>query len=557
MVTLQRRTLLELFRSSVARFSGDVALAFVNEEPFLFTQVGHHVDKIMAALRQRGIGPGDRIALLGENSPRWCMTYLAVTGMGAVIVPILNDFHKSDIHHIIRSAGAKGLFISSKLVHKVAELNMRSFDLVVSLDDQVLEFQNGACERFSDLVAGKEPLRKKKASRHFVEPQEEDLAEILYTSGTMGHSKGVMLTHRNIVANALSALEAIQIDHTDCLLSILPLSHAYQCTCGFIAPFALGAKVYFFKGLPTAATLLPAIQAVQPTIILSVPLIMDKIYKKKVLGEINSRKLSKTLYRLTPMKKVVHHIAGKRLTQAFGSRMRLMVFGGAATPPDLEAFLMDGGFPYTTGYGLTECAPLLTVNPVGRVKLQSAGKTVPGVTLRILDPDPRTGIGEIIARGPNIMKGYYHNEEATRAAFTDEGWLITGDRGVIDAEGYLYIKGRSRNIIVGPSGENIYPEEIEYHLSESPFVLESLVYEQAGHIVARIHLDMDAMEEAYHLSRLDGSEAVRLVAQKLEAIRAEVNAELASYARIHRVIEQPEEFEKTPTKKIKRYLYTN
>lgn len=557
MVALHKRTLYELLRTAVANFPEDVALAFVDEEPFLFTQVGHHVMKMIAALRQRGIEPGDRIALLGENSPRWCMAYLAVTGMGAVIVPILNDFHKSDIHHIIRNSGAKGLFISSRLVHKVAELNLRSFEVVVALDDQDLEIDSEECEKFSDLIAGKEPRKRKKAARRNIEPEEEDLAEILYTSGTMGHSKGVMLSHKNIISNAQAATEAIQIDHNDCLLSILPLPHAYQCTCGFIAPFSLGAKVYFFKGLPTAATLLPAIQAVQPTIILSVPLIMDKIYKKKVLGEINSRMLSKTLYNLAPAKKVVHRIAGKRLLQAFGSRMRLMVFGGAATPPDLEAFLGDGKFPYTTGYGLTECSPLLAVNPVGRVKQQSAGKAVPGVSLRILDADPQTGIGEIVARGPNVMKGYYRNEEATRNAFTEDGWLITGDRGVIDADGYLFIKGRSKNIIVGPSGENIYPEEIEFHLSESPFVLESLVYEQAGRIVARIHLDMDAMEEAFHLSKLDGSEAARVVAQKLESIRTEVNARLAAYSRIHRIIEQPEEFEKTPTKKIKRYLYTN
>jgi long-chain acyl-CoA synthetase len=557
MVMLQKQTLYELFRSAVSQYPQEVALSFVDEEPHLFSQVDHHVTMISKALQQRGIEPGDRVALLGENSPRWCITYLAVTSMGAVIVPILNDFHKSEIHHIIRNSEAKGLFISSKLVHKVAELNLRHFDTVVSLDDQELDLESDASERFADLLAGKEPSKKRKASKHPIEPQEDDLAEILYTSGTTGHSKGVMLTHKNIVSNALAALQAIKIDRYDILLSILPLPHAYQCTCGFVAPFFAGAKIYFIKGLPTAQTLLPAIQVINPTIILSVPLIMDKIYKKKVLGEINAKTLSKTLYRIGPMQKVVNKIAGKRLVQAFGTRLRLMVFGGAATPPDVEAFLSDGGFPYTTGYGLTECSPLLTVNPVGQVKQQSAGKPVPGVVIRILDADPVTGIGEIVAQGPNVMQGYYHNEEATRNVFTPDGWLITGDRGLIDKDGFLFIKGRSKNIIVGPSGENIYPEEIEFHLSESTFVLESLVYEHAGRIVARIHLDMDAMEEAYHLSKLDGTEAARLVAQKLETIRTEVNTKVAAYARIHRVIEQPEEFEKTPTKKIKRYLYTN
>lgn len=557
MVTLQKQTLFELCRTAVFQHLQDVALSFVDEDPFLFRQVGHHVTMISKALQQRGIEPGDRVALLGENSPRWCMVYLAVTSIGAIIVPILNDFHKSEIHHIIRNCGPKGLFISSKLVHKVAELNLRDLDVVVSLDDHDLLLDSDACERLADLIAGKQARKKRKVAKYSFEPKEEDLAEILYTSGTMGHSKGVMLTHKNIVSNAQAALQAIHIDQNDCFLSILPLSHAYQCTCGFITPFLAGSKVYFIKGLPTAQTILPAIQVVQPTIILSVPLIMVKIYKKKVLGEINAKVISKTLYRIPPMQKVVNRIAGKRLVKAFGSRLRFMIFGGAATPPDVEAFLSDGGFPYTSGYGLTECSPLLAVNPIGKVKQQSAGKPVPGVRLRISDPDAQTGIGEIQARGPNVMRGYFHNEEATINAFTPDGWLITGDRGLIDEDGYLFIKGRSKNIIVGPSGENIYPEEIEFHLSESPFVLESLVYEHAGRIVARIYLDMDAMEEAYHLSRLDGTEAARMVAQKLESLRTEVNGKAAAYSHIHRVIEQPEEFEKTPTKKIKRYLYAN
>lgn len=557
MVALQKRTLSELFRSGVSEFSHRVAFSFVDEEPVTYRQIEQQVYQLVMSLRQRGIEPGDRIALLGENSPAWCIAYLTVTTMGAVAVPILTDFHKSEIHHIIRNSGAKGLFVSGKLVHKVAELNMRDLVFIASFDDQELPLEEKKTVKFSTLLAGGEPVKKRKKIKPRPEPEEDDLAEILYTSGTMGHSKGVMLTHKNIVANVQAGIQAISISSSDCFLAILPLSHAYECSMGFLAPFLMGSIIYFIKGLPTAQTLLPAIKAVQPTIILSVPLIMDKIYKKKVLGEINAKPISKTLYRIGPMQKVVNRIAGRRLVQAFGTRLRLMIFGGAATPPDVEAFLSEGGFPYTTGYGLTECAPLLTVNPVGKVKQQSAGKPIPGVMLRILDPDPHTGIGEILARGPNVMKGYFHNEEATQKAFTSDGWFITGDLGLIDNDGFLFIKGRSKNIIVGPSGENIYPEELEFHLSENSFVLESLVFEQAGRITARVYLDMDAMEEAYHLSRLDGSEAARLVTQKLESIRLEVNARVAAYARIHRIIEQAEEFEKTATKKIKRYLYTN
>ncbi len=557
MIALETLTLSALFKTAMKRFPSEISLGFVDERPLTFSQVEKLVSALMKGMKIRGIEKGDRVALLSENSPAWCMAYMATTMMGAISVPILPDFHKNEVHHIMRNSGAKGLFISSKLAHKVADMPLRDLEMVIAIDDEDLQLEKVTYEKISELFAGKEPPRKKKEKKESeYEVAEDDLAEILYTSGTTGHSKGVMLTHKNIVSNALAALQAISITEKDKLLAILPLSHSYQCTCGFVAPFFGGAKIYFIKGLPTAQTLLPAVEVIKPTIILSVPLIMDKIYKKKVLSEINAKKFAKTLYSIPPMRRVVHKIAGKKLYQAFGGELRFMVFGGAATPPDVETFLHEGGFPYTTGYGLTEASPLLTVNPIGKVKQQSAGTAVPGVQLRIMDPDPETGIGEIVAKGPNIMRGYYRNEEATKKAFTEDGWLITGDRGIIDKDGYLFIKGRSKNIIVGPSGENIYPEEIEFHLSQYPYVLESLVYEDNGRIIARIFLDYDALEQEHHLSTLDGSEAQTIIKKILEDIRLDVNTKVASYSRIHRIIEQTEEFEKTPTKKIKRYLYT-
>ncbi|MBN2357040.1 AMP-binding protein [candidate division KSB1 bacterium] len=556
MIALERQTLPVLFKSALDQFPVEVALGFVDEKPLTYAQVEQRVTALIKAMKIRGIERGDRVAILSENSPDWCVAYIATTMMGAVSVPILPDFHKNEVHHILRNSGSKGLFIGSKLAHKVADMQLRDLEMIVSLDDQDLQLENADYENMADLILGKEPRRRKKEGKESdYSVGEDDLAEILYTSGTTGHSKGVMLTHKNIVSNALAALESITITEADRLLAILPLSHSYQCTCGFVAPFLAGSKIYFIKGLPTAQTLLPAVEVIKPTIILSVPLIMDKIYKKKVIAEINAKKFSKTLYSVPPMRRVVHKIAGKKLYKAFGGELRFMVFGGAATPPDVEAFLTEGGFPYITGYGLTETAPLLTVNPVGKVKQQSAGTVVPGVQLDILDPDPETGIGEIVAKGPNIMRGYYRNEEATKNTFTPDGWLITGDKGIIDEDGYLFIKGRSKNLIVGPSGENIYPEEIEFHLSQYPYVLESLVYEENKRIVARIYLDYDALEQEYHLSTLDGAEAQSIVQKLLEDIRLDVNSKVAAYSRIHRIIEQAEEFEKTPTKKIKRYLY--
>ena len=554
--SLKKRTIQELFNHSVSQFADEMAFSFVDEGGYTYREAGRQVAALSKALRAYGLSKGDRVAILTENGPPWSLSYLAVASMGAVTVPILPDFHKNEVHHILRNSGAKVLFVSSKLVHKVADITLKELVLVVATDNQDLQLKQYKVEKFVDMVEGTHVQKKIKEIREVQFPVEEsDLTEILYTSGTTGHSKGVMLTNNNIVANAMSAAEMINITSTDRLVSILPQSHAYECTCGFITPFMLGAKVYYIKGLPTAQTLLPAVQKVKPTIILSVPLIMDKIYKKKVLAEINSKAFSRMMYKVSP--RLVYKIAGKKLYQAFGGELRFMVFGGAATPPEVELFLTEGGFPYTTGYGLTECSPLLTVNPIGKVKQQSAGKVVPNVKVRIAEVDPDTGIGEIFAQGPNIMQGYYKNEEITRKTFTEDGWLITGDRGYFDEDGYLFIKGRSKNLIVGPSGENIYPEEIEFHLSLSPFVLESLVYEKDGRIMARVHPDYDAIEQHHHISAMDGSQAAEVIEKILEEIRQEVNVKVAGYSRVHKIIEQQEEFEKTPTKKIKRYLYTD
>ena len=557
MDNINPRTLKTVFENSISKFASNPAVAFVGDEPITYGQFGSMVKALREALKKRGVKKGDKVAILSENSPHWGITYFAVGTMGAINVPILPDFHKSEVHHIVRNSGAKIVFVSSKLEHKLLDADFPDLELVVSLDDKPLTVDKWPWELFSDLIEGKEPKNKpKKVDESEAEIQEDDLLEILYTSGTTGHSKGVMLTHRNIVSNAISATKAIDVSSADRLVSILPLAHSYECTCGLILPLTVGASITYIKGLPTAQTLLPAVDKVKPTIILSVPLIMDKIYKKRVLSQINEKAVTRALYKFPPTRKLLHKIAGKKLYQAFGGKLRFIVFGGAATPVDVEDFLTEGGFPYITGYGLTESSPILTVNPVGQVKKQSAGKVVAEVKLRIDDPDPETGVGEIVATGPNIMKGYYRNEEATKKTFTEDGWLKTGDKGYIDDDGYLFIKGRSKNLILGPSGENIFPEEIEFHLTQNPYVLEALVYEKDGRIVARVHLDYDALDKKFSSDGIDESEVQKKIQELLEEIRKDTNSKIASYARIHRIIEQPEEFEKTPTKKIKRYLYT-
>ncbi|RPI03607.1 MAG: long-chain fatty acid--CoA ligase [Calditrichaeota bacterium] len=551
---LKKLTLAHVFQNRESSNPDEILFSFVDETPLLNREVIDQTQSIRRALHQFGVRKGDRVAILGENSPQWAVSYLAVGTMGAVNVPILPDFHKSEVHHIIRNAGAQTLFISSKLFHKIGDEDFADLKYVILLDNVLEAFPGKEVLTYDEVVTVGRELSDKGVVPDI---DEDDLLEILYTSGTTGHSKGVMLTHKNIISNALSALQMIQISEVDRLLSILPMSHSYECTCGFITPFMVGAKVYYLKGLPTAQTLLPAVAVVKPTMILSVPLIMEKVYKKKVLSEINAKAVSKLLHRVPTTRKLVHKIAGKRLYEAFGGKLRFMVFGGAATSPEVEDFLMEGGFPYITGYGLSETAPLLTVNPVGKQRKGSAGVIVPNVELKIEDQDPETGIGEIVAKGPNVMKGYYKNEEATKSTFTTDGWLITGDRGYIDPDGYLFIKGRSKNLILGPSGENIYPEEIEFHLSQNTFVLEALVYDVEGRINARVFLDYDAIDKEYGTSKMDQAEARKVIQDIIEELRVSVNANIAIYSRIHKIIEQPEEFVKTPTKKIKRYLYTN
>ncbi|MBN2410289.1 AMP-binding protein [candidate division KSB1 bacterium] len=551
----EKRTIKALLENSKSLYAEEIALSFVDEKPFTYEQIGQQATDLAKALIANGIKKGDRVAILSENSPRWGVAYFSVALIGAINVPILPDFHKNEVHHIIRNSGSKVLFISSKLAHKILETDFKELQFIVSLDDQNLPLKTYKVIHFSKIISDSKS-KNKSINLDKIDINEEDLIEILYTSGTTGHSKGVMLTNKNIVSNAISALQMIDISSSDRLLSILPMSHSYECTCGFIAPFSAGAKIFYIKGLPTAQTLLPAVKQIEPTIILSVPLIMDKIYKKKVLAEINAKKVTSGLYKIPAMRKVLNKVAGKKLYKAFGGKLRFMVFGGAATPIEVEQFLTEGGFPYTTGYGQTETSPILTVNPIGKVRLNSAGIVVPEVELRIDDPDPATGIGEIVARGTNIMKGYYRNEEATKNVFTSDGWIITGDKGYLDKDGYLFIKGRSKNLIVGPSGENIYPEEIEFYISQHPYVLESLVFEKDNRVVARVFLDYDTMDKEFSYYEMDEEQASQKVQGILDEIRKEVNTKVASYSRIHQMIEQKEEFEKTPTKKIKRYLYT-
>lgn len=561
MVQFEQNTLLHMFNRSSNLYAKHASISFVDEGPISYLEIGQQVKQLSLELKKNGISKGDRVAILGENSPNWGIAYLAITTMGAVAVPILPNFHESEVHHIIRNSGSKVVFVSKKLANKVEAPNLGELHTIFYLDEFKVKTQAYKTDFVSEIIRrGSIDFSKiKDAAKHLLIPsenvvKEDDLAVIIYTSGTTGHSKGVMLTHKNLISNLKSISKVITFSTADRFLSILPMSHTMECTCGFLTPLAFGSSIHYLKQAPTAAILLPALAKIKPTVMVSVPLILDKIYKKQVLAKINSKKITRILYRTNFGRKKLNQIAGKKLYQTFGGNLRRVFIGGAPIGAEVERFLIEGNFPYSCGYGLTETSPLLTGTAVN-VKFQTVGPVIENVEIKIVDPDSETGIGEIYAKGPNIMKGYYNDPERTAEVLSADGWFKTGDRGYFDEDGYLLIKGRSKNMLLGPSGENIYPEEIEQKINESEYVLESLVYQKNQRIFARVHLDYDVLDLEFKAEKLTETQSRQRVNLVLENIKKETNSKVSDFSRIFQIVEQSEPFEKTPTQKIKRYLY--
>lgn len=469
-----------------------------------------------------------------------------------VAVPILPDFTSAELDLIIEHSEAKAILVSDKLFAKLSKQVVDKLNIVI---------------RTKGLNAIVKHVSERAEKRI---PQPEDLAAIIYTSGTTSKPKGVMLTHRSIASQLTVIPPLFDYNENDVLLSILPLSHTYECTLGMIYPFARGAHIYYMDRPPVASALMPALQKVRPTVIASVPLIMEKVFRAKVRPTFEKNAMLRTLYGWSPTRKVLHKVAGKKLMTLFGGRIRLFAIGGAKFDSEAERFLKEAGFPYGIGYGLTETAPLLA-GAVGKmVRVGSTGPSLEGVEIRLDNVNPATGQGEIVAKTPCCMVGYYKNEEATRDAFTEDGWFRTGDLGSITKDGWIFIKGRLKNMIVGPSGENIYPEDIEEVINSCPVVAESVVTEENGKLVALVHFDMAALEARYDVFKkmvVDGkdqlgqkmTESKEQIEQKMEEIKRElmvyVNAKVNRFSQITKVIDNGCEFEKTPTKKIRRFIY--
>jgi long-chain acyl-CoA synthetase len=545
MTEFTRYTLPALLEKTVTRHAQRPALAFVGEQPLTYADFYQRVKAVSALLEKAGVQPGDRVAILSANMPHWGVTYFGIVSMGAVVVPLLPDFSTEEIKNILRHSRTSVLFVSKGLQSKIKSANIHSLNFKFSIED------------FSLLEGTSEVIFDEKATpQNHPDIGEDDLAAIIYTSGTTGKSKGVMLTHKNISFNAIQGRTIQKITPKDRFLSVLPLSHAYENTIGFILPLINGACIYYLKRAPSPSVLVPALQKVKPTMMLTVPLIIEKIYRSRILPGLMEKKMVRKLYEKPFFRKKLNRMAGKKLLKTFGGKLKFFGIGGAKLNEQTEKFLLEARFPYAVGYGLTETAPLLAAFGTKNQRLQSAGKVLEGVEIKIHNPDKTTGEGEILARGPNVMKGYYREPELTAQVLTEDGWFHTGDLGIFDKDGYLYIRGRSKNVILGPSGENIYPEEIESVINNFKHVVESLVIEQKGKLVALVHFDKEEIEKKYNEIKDGVSDYVEKTYNELAAdLKEYINSRVSHFTKVHQIIPQNEEFIKTATKKIKRFLY--
>jgi long-chain acyl-CoA synthetase len=570
---LPHNNLLSLADASFTKYAENLLVTNVGESGITYQQAQQKVVELQSMFKELGLKQGDKIAICSQNMPHWCVVYLAITTMGAIAVPILPDFHSNEIHHIIKHSGAKAVFVSEKLSPKLNEdefssklsyvFSLETLDLIEDKTPPHSELFIKGAQTIAQMKAKALQFAKEKKLLNISEIDDrltihpEDIAVIIYTSGTTGQSKGVMLSHYNLNAQLFQANTlAPDINKTDRFLSILPLAHTFECSIGFLVPFAKGASIHYLSKVPSPKVILAAMQEVKPTCILSVPLVIEKIYKSKVLAQFHKNKALKYLYEnVGVMRKKLHKIAGKKLMESFGGEIKFFGIGGAKLSPFVEQFLLEANFPYAIGYGLTETAPVIAGAVPGKTKVGTTGVFVPGLEYRLIKKNEHDREGELHVRGPNVMAGYYKEPELTQEVLDAEGWLNTGDLGYLDDMDVLTISGRSKNVIIGSSGENIYPEAVEAVINQHELVIDSMVYELDKQVVAKIHIDYALFDEQYNLDASNDFNMHKDILVQLENIKEESNKQLSSFSKIHSVIEQTEPFIKTPTKKIKRYLH--
>lgn len=541
-ITPKPLTLKSLIDYSVKNFSKYPSVSYVDGNPIDYKQLGESIDNLARLLFSFGLKKGDKVVLLSQNMPNWVVAYFAIVSKGLIVVPILPDFTSEEIENVINHSESKVLIASERLMSKTNEIVLPNLKAKILLEDYCV-------------IDGKSETDVNLKEINKIKVEEEDTAAIIYTSGTTGRSKGVVLSHKSIVFVAMQSYTVQKIDHNDVFLSFLPLSHTYENSIGMLYPIMYGASIYYLEKPPTAATLIPAMAKIQPTMMLSVPLIMEKLYKNQIYLKFRTSHLKQLFYRTPFTRKIIHRIAGKKLYKTFGGRLKFFGIGGAKLDFYVERFLKEARFPYAIGYGLTETAPLLAGAAPNQTYLQSTGYALEGVELKIHEPN-KDGVGEVWAKGPNVMKGYYKNQEATDEVLTADGWFRTGDLGLIDTKKRLFIKGRMKNTIVGASGENIYPEDIESVINNSEFVMESLVIQEDGFLVAKVLLDIEALEK--HIAQIKSKVEHKKehFAEWKEHFTKDVNSKLNRTSQIKRVDLIDEPFEKTASQKIKRFKYT-
>lgn len=524
--------------------------AFTNygSDSYTYAEVGKTIYYMHKLFCKCGIKKGDKIALIGKNCSEWAIAYQATVTFGAVVVPILPNFTPNDVEHIINHSESIVLFANRANWEVLDEENMPRLKAVMSLDDFTPLFNRSKRSaeniiKFKTLLS--KPFPVEKLPKACIANKE--LFAIIYTSGTTGFSKGVMLTHNNITGNMVYARTYMPLVPGDHILSFLPLAHAYGCAIEFLYPFTSGCHITFLGKMPTPQLLLKAFAEIKPRLILSVPLIIEKIFKKQIKPVLEQTKV-KLLMKIPFLDTVVLSKINTKLTESFGGNFHELVIGGAALNEEVQEVLRRAGFAFTIGYGMTECGPLISYAGWREARFNSAGRCVDQLEMRIDSPDPENVVGEILVRGDNVMKGYYKNEKATREILDHDGWLHTGDLGTMDSDGFLYIKGRSKSMILGPSGQNIYPEEIEARINAFPLVQESIVVDRKEGLVALIYPDME-MVDAKKMKD-------QAILSHFEMYRKQLNNEIPNYMQVARFQVVSTEFEKTPKRSIKRFLYS-
>lgn len=553
-----KEDLLRIYESSFARHWELPAIAdYSGGDTVTYGELARRIAVMHLTFKQLGISRGDKIAVLGRNSTAWITAYMATVTYGAVVVPVLQDFNPQDAQHIINHSDSVLLYINEQMCEHMDLSQMPKLKAAISLDDGSVLTESCASRKPSRVtrVLNEIPRLFEKlypngfgpGDINYANMPKDALMEINYTSGTTGFSKGVMLTYNNLCGNVVFGLDSKLYAPGDRCLTFLPLAHAYGCAFDMLTPLAAGASVTVLGKTPTPPVLLKAFAQVRPTLILCVPLILEKIYRRSILPKLQKPSV-KRMMAVPGLRSVIKRKICNSLINALGGAFSQVIVGGAPLNPEVEKFLHDIHFPFTVGYGMTECGPLISYTYWKEFMPGSCGRTIPQMHSRIDSPDPENTPGEICVRGENVMKGYYKNPQATAAVLDKDGWLQTGDMGTRSADGTLSIKGRSKTMILSATGQNIYPEEIEAKLNNLPFVGESLVVERGKHLIALVYPDYEAMDRA-KLS-LNHMQPV------MEKVRTRLNTLVAPYERIDSIQIHPSEFIKTPKRSIKRFLYS-